>query len=133
MLLKLDTRFDLHFSFFILDVGVRVKGGDIGTLDVGSERTFSSFGDLSTGLCSLEGLLVVREDWMLSVVFLLEILIVSPPSNVSLRVSGFGLSLSGVLLKLEADFSASIQLFLMPWVTAERTYCLSSKVETMKP
>ena len=67
---------------------------------------------------------------MLSAVFLLVILI--SPSNVSLLVN-FGVSLSGVLLRFEADFRALIQLFLMPWVTAERTYCLSSKVETMKP
>ena len=66
-----------------------------------------------------------------SVVFLLDSAVVSP--TVSYFSFLLGLSGSGNIERLEAVLSALIQLFLIPWVTADSVYCLSSKVETMKP
>ena len=116
------ARLILVFSFFILDVGVLVNGGEIGTLRLESDLSFSS------GVLLVIG---VDVDMNPSVVFRLEKL-----EDVN-SFLGFvvveELSSSGVLDKFEAVLSAFIQLFLMPCVTADSTYCRSSSVETMKP
>ena len=114
------ARLDLHFSFFILEVGVLVRGGLMGIL--GSDRNFSSLEDLVIG---------VDVDRKLSVVLRLENEVKSVSKDSFL--AGFGLSDSGAFDELDADLRALIQLFLMPCVTADSTYCLSSKVETIKP
>ena len=66
-----------------------------------------------------------------SVVFLLDRVTVSPTVSYFSFLLGF--SGSGNTERLAAVLSALIQLFLIPWVTADSVYCLSSKVETMKP
>ena len=114
------ARLDLHFSFFILEVGVLVRGGLMGML--GSDRSFSSFEDLVMG---------VDVNRKFSVVLRLENEVKSASKDSFL--AGFGLSDSGALDEFDADLRALIQLFLMPCVTADNTYCLSSKVETIKP
>ena len=114
------ARLDLDLSFFILEVGVLLSGGLRGML--GSDLSFSSFDDLVIG---------VEVERKLSVVLRLENEAKSD-SNVSF-LACLGLSDSGVLDEFEADLRAFIQLFLIPCVTADNTYCLSSKVETIKP
>ena len=98
----------MHFSFFILEVGVLVRGGLRGT--VGSDRNFSSFDDLVMG---------VDVERKLSVVLRLENEGKSD-SKESFRAD-FGLSDSGVLDEFDADLRAFIQLFLIPCVTADST------------
>ena len=98
-------------SFFTLDVGVRARGGELGGSGLGWQA-------------GLEGLS--------SVVARLVILVVSKASIVSRRIS-FGRSVSGGMERLAAVRKVEIQLLRMPWVTAERVYLRSSRVETMKP
>ena len=96
-------------SFFTLEVGVRASGGDAGG---------------GSGLAVPSSSVVVARR---------QILDVSTASIVSRRASFGTMSVSGASVKLAAVRRAKIQLFRMPCVTAERTYCRSSRVETMKP
>ena len=100
---RLDpTRLLLPRSFFILEVGVLVRGGDMGATDgLESARVVVSSEHLDD-----TGVELVMK---LSVVFRRE--------NIGTSRSNFsflGVSDSGVLERLEADLRAVIQLFLIP-------------------